>query len=450
MYGANEDTHLLGGASGSEDSNDWRRFGVLVGIVQVAFFVLFAMFVVYPPDHGEHEAADSAIQYIFYLDVTVMMLVGFGYLMTFMRKYTLGAVGLTFLITVISIPLCTLTGRLFASLGQDAAGYPEIAASVARGEGYWPPVELNNNALLNGNFAAAAVLISFGAVIGKLTPAQVVLMVLFEIPIYSFNKEFVAIGMFQTLDMGGTIFIHLFGAYFGLAFAWVLGKPAERDQENAEASHISDIFSLIGTTFLWIYWPSFNGATALGMGNQQILTTANTVMALTASCMVAFTVSAFINGKISTVDIQNATLAGGVAVGAASNLKISPAAAMAIGSVAATVSCFGFNKLQKTLEATINLHDSCGVHNLHGMPAIVGSIAVCIATSFPSTAGIVVFPRGASQPIAQLEGMIATLIVSIVGGLLSGVIVKGVFPNKGPAFTDGPFWTVAPSFDKQE
>ena len=76
--------------------------------------------------------------------------------------------------------------------------------------------------------------------------------------------------------------------------------------------------------------------------------------------------------RISTVDIQNATLAGGVAVGAASNLRIEPWAALLVGTVAGISSTVGFNKLQPFLEDKIGLHDSCGVHLLLSTP-----VAVC-------------------------------------------------------------------------
>ena len=37
-------------------------------------------------------------------------------------------------------------------------------------------------------------------------------------------------------------------------------KAAE--SEKAGANHISDLFSMIGTIFLWMFWPSFNAGVA--------------------------------------------------------------------------------------------------------------------------------------------------------------------------------------------
>ena len=51
--------------------------------------------------------------------------------------------------------------------------------------------------------------------------------------------------------------------------------------------------------------------------------------------------------------IQSKTVAGGVAVGAASNMGLGPVWAMVIGLGSAVVSCLGFNLLQEFLEQKI-------------------------------------------------------------------------------------------------
>ena len=75
------------------------------------------------------------------------------------------------------------------------------------------------------------------------------------------------------------------------------------------------------------------------------------------------------------VHIQNATLAGGVAVGSAANLNIAPAGALAIGIASGCLSTLGYAYSQPFLEKNIGLRDTCGVINLHAGPGIIGGIA---------------------------------------------------------------------------
>ena len=74
------------------------------------------------------------------------------------------------------------------------------------------------------------------------------------------------------------------------------------------------------------------------------------------------------------VHVQNATLAGGVAVGSAANLHIAPAGALAVGVIAGTLSVVGYSFIGPSLEKGMGLRDTCGVHNLHGMPGVMGGL----------------------------------------------------------------------------
>lgn len=72
---------------------------------------------------------------------------------------------------------------------------------------------------------------------------------------YSLNEAVVAkIGSF---DAGGSMTIHTFGAYFGLAVSALLSSKI-KPVTQPEANYTSNIFAMIGTLFLWLYWPSSN------------------------------------------------------------------------------------------------------------------------------------------------------------------------------------------------
>jgi hypothetical protein len=179
--------------------------------------------------------------YKFYVDIALMMFVGFGYLMTFLQHYGLGAVGFTMLITSFVVQWSIVVEGFLLHLN----------------EGHMHQLSISFLELIDGNFAAATVLISFGAVIGKIGPFQIAIMSFLEVIFYALNKRFLMIHWFGVADIGGSIVIHCFGAYFGLAVSYILGKPTSRCIDNASSSNSSDLFSLIGTVFLWLYWPSF-------------------------------------------------------------------------------------------------------------------------------------------------------------------------------------------------
>lgn len=58
------------------------------------------------------------------------------------------------------------------------------------------------------------------------------------------------------------------------------------------------------------------------------------------------------------VDIQNATLAGGVAIGTAADLPIGPGVALSVGCFGGALTTFGYVYIQPFLERAMGIHDT--------------------------------------------------------------------------------------------
>jgi len=343
--------------------------------------------------------------------------------MTFLGKYAFGAIGFNFVLAALSIQWGMLLNGFWHEVQTDDR---------------WTWIHLDLHALIEGDFAAGAVLITFGAVLGKTSPLQMVTVVFLELVFYSLNL-YIGSKYLLAIDIGGSMFIHAFGAYFGIAMAYVLGRGnmplAEDDPSNHNKStKTSDTFAMIGTIFLWMFWPSFNGALAPDVTQERVFI--NTVVSLTGSCIGAFMWSQIRRKKLSMVDIQNATLAGGVAVGSSADLSIEPWAALLIGLISATVSVWGYVILTPFLERKCCIHDTCGVHNLHGMPGVIGGIsgAIAAATADDNVYGTnigVLYPAREShgrtageQAGYQFAALVITVGLAISSGVVTGVIVS--------------------------
>eukprot|EP00074_Homo_sapiens_P062318 XP_011508102.1 ammonium transporter Rh type B isoform X4 [Homo sapiens] len=212
------------------------------------------------------------------------------------------------------------------------------------------------------------------------------------------------------------------------------------------------------TIFLWIFWPSFNAAlTALGAGQHR--TALNTYYSLAASTLGTFALSALVgeDGRLDMVHIQNAALAGGVVVGTSSEMMLTPFGALAAGFLAGTVSTLGYKFFTPILESKFKVQDTCGVHNLHGMPGVLGALlgvlVAGLATHEAYGDGLEsVFPliaegqrSATSQAMHQLFGLFVTLMFASVGGGLGGLLLKLPFLDSPPDsqhYEDQVHWQV--------
>jgi len=434
-------------------------FATLLGMVQAILLVLFLALTTTPADNDL-----TTGQYIVFRDILIMLLLGFGFLMAFLYKYGLSAVGLTMMLTALAIQLNLFLEPLMRYLysGNGSVDFP---------------LPIGIPGLIDGEFSAAALLISFGCVLGRASPGQLCFLALLQGIFYSINKVMIVFGALGAEDVGGTyrtcnrpkvlrsidtccspvlnitsyiatitfkrtgtITIHMFGAYFGIAVARAFRSPKPRSLGNAKSSAVSDVFSLLGCGILWVYWPSFVGATETASPSSENLCVVHTVLALLGSTLSTFYVSRTIVGKLDPVHIANATLAGGVAVGASARLDMTPGGALLLGILSGITSTVGYVYVSPLLEARLGTYDTCGVHNLHGMPSIVGGLASAVFVSLDSNAEFLEHGRG-TQAWRQVLAVISTVAFALVSGWLTGlVLVKVVAPNTLVEYDDAAWW----------
>jgi len=251
--------------------------------------------------------------------------------------------------------------------------------------------------------------------------------------------------------------IHMFGAYFGFGASYALSsalfspfKAKNTKKKNTDSSYNNDMFALIGTLFLWVLWPSFNSALASEAFRYRIIS--NTILALCTSAVLGFITSRLLRGgKFAMIDIQNATLAGGIAVGSAA-MMMTPAGALITGAVAGAVCVATVVFFQPWLNHWF-LDDTRNAQCVHGISGFIGGITSIICAAITTHSGdlygqdpSVAFPRGTKQASIQLAILFITLGIALFSGLLSGFIVRFITKYK-VKFTDENEWVVPKDFE---
>ena len=215
---------------------------------------------------------------------------------------------------------------------------------------------------------------------------------------------------------------------------------------------------MIGTIFLFCFWPSFNAGVATGIDRLYAVT--NTYVSICASVIGAFLMSSLLKrGKFDMMHIQNSTLAGGVAVGTIAGSNIGLHGAMIIGTLAGMLSVLGFHFLLPKLRR-MRIHDTCGVNNLHGMPGLMSGITGIIVASIGDRSGFLGHltdsclsggksRSSSTQSAYQAAGLGLTISMAVVGGLITGAILRiPLFSQKSEDFDDEANWHLPNSDDE--
>lgn len=380
-----------------------NKLRTIVRTATVLFLLLFISAGCFAQESGI--AGISSIlevqQYERAIHIMAMLLLGFGFLMVFVRKYGRSTLTATFLLVSTALPLYFIM--------SDSSIFGGANGEIQK--------------LILAEFGAASLLIAAGALLGRIKIHQYIILGLLFIPFYKLNEFIVMENGLNVMkhgvaDTGGSIVIHAFGALFGLGAAMAMTTKAELDK-SIEADATSDRYSMLGSMILWIFWPSF--CAALVPVEAIPHTVVNVFLALCGSTIITYILSVTIRGKISISDIANAALAGGVAIGSTCD-HASHGSAMIIGVIAGAISTLGFAVIQDRQKKLLKAVDTCGVTNLHGLPGIFGGLAAIAVVPELDTA-------------SQISGILITVVLALILGFGTGKILS-LFGRKKHAYID--------------
>ncbi|XP_010161595.1 ammonium transporter Rh type B-like, partial [Antrostomus carolinensis] len=340
--------------------------------LQIFTIILFAVFVRYSPESSSGLCSqqlncswrnqEEGFQHPRFRDVHLQALLGFGLLVAFLGRYGPGSLAISILIVAFTIQWAILIqGFLYFFLNGK--------------------IYVGAQSMVSADFCTAAILISTGAVLGKVNPVQMLLLTLLGVILFALN-EYILLSLMGVRDSGGSLTIHSFGAYFGLMVSRILYQPhMEKRKEQQDTGHQPDVFAVVGTIYLWIFWPSFTSATTVH-DNVEPWAVLNTYFSLAASTLATFVLSPILHeGMLQMVQIQDATLASTAMMGMAGEMLVTPFGALIAGFLAGLIPPLGFRFLTPVLASRLKTQDTCGVHNVHGLPGILGALLGTLLTA---------------------------------------------------------------------
>ena len=390
-------------------------FALLLFATQVVAVVIYAVYFKHtlPPAMAQSDPGkvkSTMNLYGYFQDIHIMIYVGFGFLLTSFHKFRLTSLTMCFWAAALTVQYYFLFNNMWATIFH----------------GHKTDILINTSKLIYGEVSAGGTLIALCAVIGKGNSLQYLVMTIICVFLYTLNEEIVTVSL-ACRDVGGAMIIHTFGAFFGVGMAAVLRHPKSLRNKNAFETQNSLTSAMIGTLFLWAFWPSFNAA--LAPTPEEIhMATLNTYFSIIGSAISAYCTSMLLGGgKFTMGQILNATLAGGVVMGSGADILHDGYVAYICGVLIGIVSTLCFHYLPKLLDRC-NIYDVAGVLNLHGIPGVIaGLLAAIFRAKY-------IDDKGGNQ----VAGTFISVGIGLFGGILTGIIAKpmGCQNNENDFYND--------------
>ena len=438
---------------------------LIFGIFEVVIIIILCFFLEFkikPYDkqyleYGFDEEIIENISFNYELlrDMNIMVFIGFGMMHSILRRSSWTSISINILLTAFSIQFALLFNYLWHN------GFKEI----------WEVEYLDFVNLMKAIFMSSPTLISLGCVIGRLSLMQYLIMAIMETILSCLNYQLCERKL-ESIDVGGAMYIHTFGAIFGISISMVLfcskkvKSELQKYNQMNKSSYFSNLTTFLGIIFLFCFFPSFNSALSssdkdidtLSILNLSITNITNITMpkeiefqkqrgrintyfSLIGSIVGSFITSGLFNkGRFIIEEILYGCLSGGIIISGCCTVCFYHSVAMIIGTLGSVIIVIFLSKV-KPFFIKSGFKDTFNVTLIHGFSGILGSLIIPMFIggfdrqfynkTIKETEDLrfkYIFRDDTrkyyTQAGIQVGALFITLGVSFVGGIATGYLMK--------------------------
>jgi Amt family ammonium transporter len=309
----------------------------------------------------------------------------------------------------------------------------QIQAIVATASG--EIVEGGYPALIDVSYQAAFAMITTAIITGSVAGrmkfgAVVTFVVIWVLLVYAPLAHMVWGGdgsligdMIGALDFAGGDVVHISSGLTGLVLCLLLGKRKGFGMLSYRPHNVP--FVVLGASLLWFGWFGFNGGSAFAADGIAALAILNTVAASAAALLSWSFVEKLKTGKSTLVGAVTGLVAGLVVVTPAAGF-VEPWAAVLMGFIVSPICYFAISYLKHKLGYDDAL-DAFGCHAVGGVTGGILTGLFCVPELSWTDFGGLLYTGDPTLFIAQILGILITVVFVGVMALIIGFVVKVIF-----------------------
>jgi Amt family ammonium transporter len=225
------------------------------------------------------------------------------------------------------------------------------------------------------------------------------------------------------LDFAGGDVVHISSGLTGLMLCLLLGRRKGYGLLSYRPHNVP--FVVLGASLLWFGWFGFNGGSAFAADSIAALAIVNTLAASAAALLSWSLVEKLKTGKSTLVGASTGLVAGLVVVTPAAGF-VEPWAAVIMGFIVSPLCFFAISALKPRLGYDDAL-DAFGCHTVGGITGGILTGLFCVPELSWTDNGGLFYTGDPALLIAQILGILITIVFVAIAALVIGLIVKVIF-----------------------